>query len=98
MHIMPAAGSLTAGDLSCMEALRVVSQSGSLQHDGEEQAVGRAGCFFHDESNPLPIDALLVDEASMLDIMLGLAMLRALPSNRFCQLILVGACALLLRF
>ena len=53
--------------------------------------------FEHDQNNPLEIDALLVDEASMLDITLGCAMLRALPMrrNQFCQLVLVGAHAFL---
>lgn len=49
-----------------------------------------AGQFEHHGGNPLELDALLVDEASMLDIQLGLAMLRALPKHKFCQLVLVG--------
>lgn len=44
--------------------------------------------FLHDETNPLPTDVLIVDEASMLDIFLAAAMLRAVgPATR---LILVG--------
>lgn len=55
-----------------------------------------AARFVHNESNPLEVDAVLVDETSMLDIALGLALLRALPKDRFCQLVLVGQSPVLL--
>ena len=42
----------------------------------------------YNASNPLQIDALLVDEASMLDVSLGQALLNALPDG--CRLLLVG--------
>lgn len=45
-------------------------------------------CFFHDEQNPLRADAVVVDETSMVDILLMQSLLRALP--RRCRLILVG--------
>ena len=45
-------------------------------------------CFFHDDSNPLKLDALIVDEMSMVDICLMESLLRAIPSG--CRLILVG--------
>ncbi len=44
--------------------------------------------FAHDETNPLPADVLVVDEASMLDLFLADATLRALGPQT--QLILVG--------
>ncbi len=45
-------------------------------------------CFFHDEETPLKADALVVDEVSMVDVLLMQSLLRALPKN--CRLILVG--------
>ena len=45
-------------------------------------------CFFHDEDTPLRADAVVVDETSMVDILLMQSLLRALP--RRCRLILVG--------
>ncbi len=46
------------------------------------------GGFAHNEENKLKADALVVDEASMLDMQLCLHMLRALPLT--CRLVLVG--------
>lgn len=45
-------------------------------------------CFMHDESEPLKADAVVVDETSMVDILLMEALLRALKPQ--CRLILVG--------
>lgn len=45
-------------------------------------------CFFHDEENPLRADAVVVDETSMVDVLLMQSLLRALPPR--CRLILVG--------
>ncbi len=39
------------------------------------------GRFTHDQKNPLPVDLLIVDEASMLDIPLAFSLLRALPNG-----------------
>ncbi|MBP1736847.1 MAG: RecD-like helicase YrrC [Oscillospiraceae bacterium] len=44
--------------------------------------------FFHDADNPLRADAVIVDETSMVDIMLMRALLTALRGD--CRLILVG--------
>ncbi len=44
--------------------------------------------FAHDEDNPLEVDAVIVDEASMVDVPLMSALLSAL--RRDCRLILVG--------
>ena len=44
--------------------------------------------FAHNESNPLEAGAVIVDEASMVDIILMQALLAALPNQ--CRLILVG--------
>ncbi len=44
--------------------------------------------FARDESNPLPVQAVIVDEASMLDIRLADALIRAVPPTA--QLILIG--------
>ena len=43
-----------------------------------EPSIGR---FTYDENNPLPIDFLILDEASMIDISLAHALLRALPKE-----------------
>ena len=45
--------------------------------------------FFHDEDEPLKIDAMIVDETSMVDLQLMLSLLRALTPED-CRLILVG--------
>lgn len=44
--------------------------------------------FRHDRDNPLPVDLLIVDEASMIDLSLMARLLRALPENA--RLILLG--------
>ena len=44
--------------------------------------------FTHDESDPLKCDAVIVDETSMVDLLLMRSLLCALPEN--CTLILVG--------
>ena len=44
--------------------------------------------FQHDRTQPLPLDLLIIDEASMIDIALMAAVLDALPAG--CQLILLG--------
>jgi len=44
--------------------------------------------FLHDEQTPLPLDALIVDECSMIDLPLAASLLRALPQG--CRLVLVG--------
>lgn len=44
--------------------------------------------FVHNESNPLKIDVVIVDEVSMVDAALMCALLKAMP--RDCKLILVG--------
>ena len=54
------------------------------QYDPETGAM----CFFHDEDTPLKADAMVVDETSMVDILLMQSLLRALPKR--CRLILVG--------
>lgn len=44
--------------------------------------------FFHDEDEPLRIDAMVVDETSMVDLQLMQSLLQALPPE--CRLVLVG--------
>lgn len=51
-------------------------------------ASGEAGQFRHHRGHPLPLDALVVDEASMLDLSLAVHLLEALPSQA--KLILLG--------
>jgi exodeoxyribonuclease V alpha subunit len=48
----------------------------------------KKGGFAYDETNPLPTDYLVVDEASMLDISLAHQLLKALPATA--SLLLVG--------
>ncbi len=49
---------------------------------------GETGRFRHHRENPLPIDALIVDEASMLDLALATHLVEAIPSGA--RLILLG--------
>lgn len=49
---------------------------------------GQGGGFVHDASNPLRCQAVLVDEASMLDVSLASALLDAIPASA--QVVLVG--------
>ncbi len=46
------------------------------------------GKFVHNDTNPLDVNVVIVDEVSMVDVMLFSALLKALP--RDCKLILVG--------
>lgn len=54
------------------------------QFDQETGSIG----FYHDEEAPLRVDAVVVDETSMVDILLMQSLLKALPAD--CRLILVG--------
>ncbi len=54
------------------------------QFDPESGAMS----FYHDEDTPLACDAMIVDEASMVDLQLMTSLLRALKHD--CRLILVG--------
>ena len=45
----------------------------------------------HDHTNPLPLDVLVVDECSMLDLALFTRLIRAVPDH--CRLILIGDAA-----
>ena len=57
--------------------------------DGDRAPAARSRwAFFHDEENPLKADAVIVDEASMLDTWLFNALLRALPDG--CRLLMIG--------
>lgn len=49
---------------------------------------GNGGRFVHNENNPLKTCAVIIDEVSMVDVMLMQALLRALPTDA--KLILVG--------
>lgn len=51
-------------------------------------ATGEAGRFRHHAGNPLPVDVLVVDEASMLDLALAARMVDALPPEA--RLVLLG--------
>lgn len=55
-----------------------------------EMGYGREGelKFVHDENNPLPCDVLIVDEMSMVDVLLFEALLRG--TRLSCRMILVG--------
>lgn len=46
------------------------------------------GMFIHNETNPLDVNVVIVDEVSMVDVLLMNSLLKALP--RDCKLILVG--------
>lgn len=50
--------------------------------------VSPSGGFVHNAANPLPIDALIVDEASMLDLSLATQLLEAVPAHA--RIVLIG--------
>lgn len=54
------------------------------RYDGEHSSLS----FTHNEQNPIEVDAVILDEASMVDLLLMQALLAALPNN--CRLVLVG--------
>lgn len=54
----------------------------------EYQPTGDSLCFGKDESDPLDAEAIIIDEASMLDIRLTYHLLKAVPGG--CRLIFVG--------
>lgn len=54
----------------------------------DDSTLSWSGRFKRDESNPLDVDALVVDEASMLDLPLAAALLRALPPDA--TLLIIG--------
>ncbi len=56
-----------------------------LEYSFEE---GRGFCFQRNEENPLPAQALIVDEVSMMDLVLFYNLLKAVPPG--CRLVLVG--------
>lgn len=47
--------------------------------------------FVYSRDDPLDVHAVLLDEASMLDLPLAAALLDALPRNRPTNLVLIGA-------
>lgn len=58
--------------------------------DGDAESGDILGAFEYSAEHPLECDAVLVDEASMLDLPLAAALLAALPPHRRPQLVLVG--------
>ncbi len=51
-------------------------------------AIGESGEFRYNEKNPLPFNAIIVDEASMLDITLWIRLIRSIPEDS--KLIVLG--------
>ena len=77
-----------------------------MSQEKDDKLTGAGGRFKYNRQNPLKIeqkdadekdwrevDAVLVDEASMLDLPLAAALLEALPAR--CQLVFVGQLSLL---
>ncbi len=60
----------------------------STIHRALELDFRNRGAFLYNETNPLKTDAIIIDEVSMVDVMLANNLLKALP--RDCHLILVG--------
>ncbi|KAK9811560.1 hypothetical protein WJX72_005917 [[Myrmecia] bisecta] len=69
---------------------RAQADESSSDIDPLDLTAAKGGVFEHDGSHPLDVDAVLVDEASMLDLPLTAALLAAIPRDRPCQLLLVG--------
>ena len=80
---------------STIHRLLQYKSAGARREDGNEDEVDLEGSYTFHATNPLPIEALLVDEAAMLDVKLASALLQALPPA--CQLVLVGRRLLRLR-
>ena len=55
---------------------------------GSSPGEGREPVFDHNEANPLIADAVIVDEASMIDVLLMRSLLKSMKSG--CRLIMVG--------
>lgn len=68
----------------CGRPAQTIHRLLETQYDTETGSL----CFMHDESEPLKAEAVVVDETSMVDILLMEALLRALKPG--CRLILVG--------
>lgn len=71
---------------STVHRLLQYKAAGSLKDAGDEEAV--EGSYIFCRGNPLSANAVLIDEASMLDITLTAALLEALAPKT--QLVLVG--------
>lgn len=69
------------------EAAARIPQQASTVHRLLGLREGRVGCKYH-QDNPLPLDVLVVDECSMLDLALFTRLLRAVSNT--CRLVLVG--------
>jgi len=80
-------GNLPSDFQQHIDALRSVANRSSTLHSllGYNPSTGL--CKFN-ESNPLPCDVLIIDECSMVDVLLWRALLRATPADA--RLILVG--------
>ena len=89
-----------------MPSDRTVSTGQDQSQDKDDKLAGSGGQFKYNSQNPLKlgqkdvdekewreVDAVLVDEASMLDLPLAAALLEALPSH--CQLVFVGESTIL---
>lgn len=68
----------------CGQEATTIHRLLDMEYSGETNSFG----FVHDEDNPIDYDAVIVDETSMIDIMLMRALLAALPCK--CRLVLVG--------
>ena len=66
------------------------SKDPASRGDGDAESDNTLGAFEYTAEHPLECDAVLVDEASMLDLPLAAALLAALPPHRRPQLVLVG--------
>ncbi len=69
------------------EALAAIPETASTIHRLLGPRLGSIH-FRHDRHNPLPVDVLVVDEASMVDVALMAKLLRALPAEA--RLVLLG--------
>ncbi len=80
-------GALPEKFLPLTGALKIVAQSSATLHSLIGYNPG-TGCCRFDAANPLPIRVLIVDECSMIDVLLWRALLEALPKDA--RLILLG--------
>ncbi|MDZ7319061.1 MAG: exodeoxyribonuclease V subunit alpha, partial [candidate division KSB1 bacterium] len=79
---------LTKRQLPCSEKIKMQIPEGAATIHRLLGAIPNSPFFRHQAQNPLPVDIMIVDEASMVDLALMAKLVQALPNSA--KLILVG--------
>jgi exodeoxyribonuclease V alpha subunit len=87
--VIKAKTAVGAGALVCSDAVKAhIPEAAATIHRLLGVQYNRPGRFLHDANNPLAVDVLIVDEASMVDLSLMANLVAAVPSHA--HLILLG--------